>query len=241
MGASTDERTLVSAGADSVMTFWQDCTEEVNIENEKRREQAVLRFVVSLFTSIDFSSHYFREQDFANYLTMHDYRNAILLALTMDHPGRLLSLFQIVHGYSSTQEGQTPHTFVGHAAADEVLKALPIETLARLLTHIKSWNASARTSGIAQHILHALLKLRSIEDIASAWDKPLDKEIFTKPSDSNDVIASIMPYTERHLARVEKLVQESWIIDLILNEMDGGLFEISDDDGYEAAEIMDTS
>lgn len=42
---STDERTIVSAAADSVATFWEDCTEEQEQESEAKRAEMVLRFV----------------------------------------------------------------------------------------------------------------------------------------------------------------------------------------------------
>lgn len=35
---------IVSAAADSVVTFWQDCTEEQAQENEAKRSELVLRF-----------------------------------------------------------------------------------------------------------------------------------------------------------------------------------------------------
>lgn len=44
LAVSTDERTIVSAAADSVATFWQDCTEEQERENEAKRSELVLRF-----------------------------------------------------------------------------------------------------------------------------------------------------------------------------------------------------
>lgn len=44
LAVSTDERTIVSAAADSVVTFWQDCTEEEEQENEAKRSELVLRF-----------------------------------------------------------------------------------------------------------------------------------------------------------------------------------------------------
>ena len=48
LAVSTDERTIVSAAADSVATFWEDCTEEQERENETKRTELVLRFVVIL-------------------------------------------------------------------------------------------------------------------------------------------------------------------------------------------------
>ncbi|KAF8508759.1 WD40-repeat-containing domain protein [Gautieria morchelliformis] len=216
LALSTDESTVISAGADSVVTFWQDSTEEIEQENETRRQEVALR-----------------EQDFANYVSLHDYRNAILLALKMDHPGRLLSLFRSVRSSVTRDDELTGESITGHPAVDQVLKTLPLPSLAKLLTHVRSWNALARTSGIAQTVLHALLKLRPAEDIMAAFNGNSREESGDPPQKKNstslrDLIESILPYTERHLMRVEKLVQDSWVVDFVLAEMDGGLFDETD-------------
>lgn len=38
-----DERLVVSGGADSVITFWKDCTEEKVLEKLALKEEAVLK------------------------------------------------------------------------------------------------------------------------------------------------------------------------------------------------------
>jgi len=150
----------------------------------------------------------------------------------MDHPGRLLSLFRAVRASQDTSgEVPTIPSITGHPSVDRVLKTLPIPALATLLVHIRTWNATARTSNIAQTILYTLLKLRSTEDIASALNSPtladgdtltlMRKETVTL----KEFVESVVPYTERHLMRVEKLIQDSWVVDFVLGEMDGGFFD----------------
>lgn len=40
---SADERTIVSGAADSVVTFWEDCTEEQEQEKEAKRAETALK------------------------------------------------------------------------------------------------------------------------------------------------------------------------------------------------------
>jgi len=40
---SSDEKTIVSGAADSVVTFWKDCTEEDEAEKEAKRTEMVLK------------------------------------------------------------------------------------------------------------------------------------------------------------------------------------------------------
>lgn len=44
MAISSDEQTIVSGAADSMVTFWKDCTTEIDSENEIKRTELVLKY-----------------------------------------------------------------------------------------------------------------------------------------------------------------------------------------------------
>ncbi|KAJ3556580.1 hypothetical protein NM688_g1957 [Phlebia brevispora] len=226
LAVSSDERTVVSGAADSVVTFWEDCTEEQAQEKEAQRAEMVLK-----------------EQDFVNYLALNDYRSAILLALAMDQPGRLHTLFK---NLPSSIDVATP-SITGHPAVDEVVRTLGGTDLAKLLRHVRNWNTNARTSEVAQRVLHAIVKLRAGDDIVSAFGEENALSVLslmaeggiTGAKDNKSVAAvrelveALIPYTERHLARMEKLVQESYVVDYLLGEMDDGRFDgLEDEDEF---------
>ncbi|EJD03826.1 WD40 repeat-like protein [Fomitiporia mediterranea MF3/22] len=222
LAVSSDESMIVTGAADSVITLWRDCTKEKQLERQAGLEKTVLQ-----------------EQDFSNYLAMKDYQNAISLALAMDRPGRLLSLFKQVicpdvPDLNSIEVGSV----TGKTSVDMVLKKLPAVELASLLRHVRDWNANAKTSPVAQGILNALFKLRTVDDIADALQANISSTPFKSISGStnstlslNELIQTLIPYTERHLARLDRLVQDSYVLDYVLGEMDGGL--IVEDDGME--------
>lgn len=177
----------------------------------------------------------FREQDFMNYLSLNDYRNAILLALAMDQPGRLYKLFKDLPA-SSPSTGT--YSITGHPSVDEVIRTLGGADLAKLLRRVRDWNSNARTSDVAQRILHAVVKLRAADDIIAAFgEEGVLNVLASLPNDSiatskttgasaiREIVEALIPYTERHLARMEKLVQESYIVDYLLGEMDDGRFD----------------
>ncbi|EEB93619.1 hypothetical protein MPER_07693, partial [Moniliophthora perniciosa FA553] len=187
LAISKDERTILSGAADSIVTFWEDCTEEQEQEQEQKRTDMVQK-----------------EQDFQNYLSLHDYRKAIQLALVMAQPGRLLSLFKQV---ASSEEAD--------------------------------WNANAKTSTIAQNVLYAMFKLRPADDVVKAFVDQAGEEAFVSgamngPTASKgstalkEWIDAFIPHSERHLARLDKLLQDSYMVDYILGEMDGGVFDGDD-------------
>jgi len=45
LAISADERTILSAAADSVVTFWEDCTEEQDQAKEAKRMEEIEKLV----------------------------------------------------------------------------------------------------------------------------------------------------------------------------------------------------
>ncbi|KAJ7161309.1 WD40 repeat-like protein [Mycena crocata] len=221
LAVSHDERTIVSAAADSVVTFWQDCTEEQEEEKETKRADLVLK-----------------EQDFLNYIELNDYRKAIQLAISMGQPGRLLSLFKDIR--ASAAESSGPSTSItGNPSVDEVIRTLGGSDLAKLLRYVRDWNAVAKSSLVAQGVLFAIVKLRSAGDVMQAFGDEVseaalvDGEFAGKGAGGTalkEMVDGLIPYTERHLARMERLVQESYMVDYVLGEMDDGMFDGEYDD-----------
>lgn len=164
----------------------------------------------------------------------------------MSQPGRLLHLFTTVLAQKA------PGTYTGSVEVDEVVRTLSAIDLTRLLGHVRMWNVNARTSAIAQSILHAILRLKSPEDIIKAFDvakamsAPVEDDVAeeedgavpkrkkVQPTTSlRDLLEGLLPYSERHFSRLDRLVQDSYVLDYVVGEMDGGLFggEAMDLDG----------
>ncbi|KAI0053386.1 WD40 repeat-like protein [Auriscalpium vulgare] len=217
LSVSRDSQTIVSGAADSVVTIWEDCTEEQEAEKEAARTEIVLK-----------------EQDFQNYLALNDYQRAISLALSLSHPGRLYKLF---HDLAAAPAPGASIT--GHPAVDEVVRTLAAPDLAQLLRYVRTWNARAGTAGVAQRVLNAIVRLRPSEDVVRAFDGPpgsFNEEGESggkkgRPGEGNvrELVEALIPYTERHLARMERLVQESYVVDYVLGEMDGLLGDEGED------------
>jgi U3 small nucleolar RNA-associated protein 13 len=170
-----------------------------------------------------------REQDFLNYVSLRDYRKAILLALAMQQPGRLLSLFKSVRGGAEMEGVSRSESFTGSPAVDEVIRTLSAEDLITLIKFVRDWNSNAKTSEIAQGVLYAIFKLRPAEDIMEMF-KPQAITVIAGMERSIDatgglkeIVDGLVPYTERHLARMERLIQESYVVDFLLEEMDQGM------------------
>jgi U3 small nucleolar RNA-associated protein 13 len=158
---------------------------------------------------------------------LQDYRRAIEVALSLGHPGRLLQLFKGLKGDSGV---------TGSADVDQVLQELTSADLLRLLRYVRDWNTRASSSAVAQRVLHAIVKRRPAEDIARAFE---DASTGDEGNGLHELVEGLIPYTERHLVRMERLVQESYVIDYVLKEMDDGLVE-DDEEGMDVDPVRHT-
>ncbi|EGC45628.1 U3 small nucleolar RNA-associated protein [Histoplasma capsulatum var. duboisii H88] len=206
---------LISGGVDSVVTFWKDTTSAtlsaaVNASNE-RIEQ---------------------DQQLQNYIHAGAYREAITLALQLNHPARLLSLFTTALNGSQTTScaEREKESLTGNPDIDTVLQSLDKDNLYSLLLRVRDWNTNARTAPIAQRILYALSRSYPPSifiDLAShrravPRDQAGGRNKY-KPQSMKEILDTLVAYTERHYKRIEELVDESYLVEWVLGEMDGGI------------------
>lgn len=199
-------RTLVSGGGDGVITFWKDTTSET----AQVQEAAA-------------SARIEQDQELSNMIRQKDYREAIVLALALDHPARLLSLFQAVMDTDPPEPGSR----TGVLAVDDVLGSLSDEQLLSLLQRVRDWNTSARTYNVAQRILNVIFRKYPATRLAG----------LAKLKGGREVFQALEKYTERHYQRIDELVSESFILDFLLGQM-GGL-DVRDDAGVGAGAEVD--
>lgn len=187
--ANPSNGTLVSGGGDSVVTFWKDTSSQTAAATSAAATQRVEQ-----------------DQELQNYIHKGDFREAITLALALNHPARLLSLLQSVINTSPPEFG----SLSGLKAVDEVLSTLSNEQLLSLLSRVRDWNTNARTSPVAQRVLNVVVKSYSAERLAALG----------KMKGGREVVEALRVYTERHYRRVEELWGESWVVEFLLGEMD---------------------
>ena len=198
LALNENENILVSGGGDSVITFWEDTTA---LEKEKQA-QALEERVEKYLPPDDKSNR--REQELANYVQRKDWRNAIITAMSLDQPYRLLNLFNEVISNSQVEQDSS---ITGLLEVDQVIATLSDPQLSTLLLRVRDWSTNARTSHVAQRILHVVLR-----------KCPPDR--LMQLSDIKEVVEALIPYSDRYLKQVDKLLQESFVVDYILREMD---------------------
>ena len=185
--------TIVSGSGDSTITFWKD----TKAETQAASTAAATQFVE-------------QEQELQNYIHAGSYREAITLALQLNHPSRLLSLFTTV----STQHPERG-SLSGSKAVDEVLATLSDEQLFNLLLRLRDWNTNNRTAPVAQKILYTVVKSYPATRLS---DLKGPKGSVAKSL--KEVLDGLKVYTERHYKRMEELVDDSYLLDYTLQDMD---------------------
>ncbi|PGH15707.1 hypothetical protein AJ79_02301 [Helicocarpus griseus UAMH5409] len=206
---------LISGGADSVITFWKDTTS------------------ASLSAAVNANSERIeQDQQLQNYIHAGAYREAITLALQLNHPGRLLSLFTAAMDASQIKDVEkSQQSLTGNPDIDAVLQSLGKENLYTLLLRVRDWNTNAKTAPVAQRILYALSKSyppSTFIELASHRRAPPAGAAAGgrgkyKPQSMKEILDTLVAYTERHYKRIEELVDESYLVEWVLGEMDGGI------------------
>ncbi|KAI9821604.1 MAG: U3 small nucleolar RNA-associated protein 13 [Thelocarpon impressellum] len=193
----TSQRTLVSGSGDSTITFWADTTA-----------------LTLAATSAASTARVEAEQRLSNLTHAGSYREAIVLALTLAHPGRLLALF------TSLSASSTPDTdsLSGRGEVDAALAALSRDQLLQLMQRLRDWNTNARTAPVAQRILAVLVRAYPAAHLAG-----LGSRRGGGGGEVREVLEALRVYSERHYKRLEELAEESWMVEWVLGEMDEGV------------------
>lgn len=209
---NTTPYALASGSADSTVTMWTDTTSAtytaaVNA-NSERVEQ---------------------DQQLQNYIRAGAYREAITLALQLNHPGRLLSLFTTAINAaddptaSAEDRERAANSLSGNPSIDEVLQSLDPANLRTLLLRLRDWNTNARTSRIAQRILHVLFRSYPASTFVELATQTVRGKNGRAAAGLKDILQALASYTERHYRRVEELTDDSYLVEWVLGEMDGGV------------------
>lgn len=155
---------LVSGSADSTLTFWTDTTSATALAATTIATQRIEQ-----------------DQDLQNAIRAHNYREAIVLALHLNHPKRLLDLFTSVIDNPTPD----PQSLTGKIEVDQILASLSQSQLWNLILRIRDWNANARTHHIAQRLLYAIYRLHEKEKLLGL-NKKMKKKTTTTVQDGNE-------------------------------------------------------
>ncbi|CAK7235359.1 U3 small nucleolar RNA-associated protein 13 [Sporothrix bragantina] len=203
--APKQPRLFVSGGGDATVSFWRDTTASTVAAAAEAAKERVEQ-----------------EQQLANHMRRGAYREALTLALQLNQPGRLLSVLSQVG-----EAGANP-------GVDAALASLTDDQLYLLLLRVRDWNTNGRTATVAQRVLATIVRSYPATRLAGL-SKRRHAKTATEDGESDDlsgvsssirganikdVLDALLAYTERHYRRMAELLDESYLVDYTLQEMD---------------------
>lgn len=176
----SDGAAFATAGADSVVNFWRDCTEEVLEAQRAEHDRKILR-----------------KHELDAHIRNGEYRKALDAAFALGHPRQVLQILDALRENKSGGEGFTEDPLV------EVVASLSEDNLRTLFTYVVDWNTSVKHAATAQAVLNAVFHTYSFARL---------KEVL-RPAALKQALEALIPYTQRHMAHCDTLLQRSRIID----------------------------
>ncbi|ODV78668.1 WD40 repeat-like protein [Suhomyces tanzawaensis NRRL Y-17324] len=142
-----------------------------------------------------------QEQTLANYIQNNDWSNAFLLALTLNHSMRMYNVIK-----SCIEQNEDTESPIGSTLLEETIAQLDDEQLVTLFKKIRDWNINFKFFEISQRLLGVVLERNPPSKLMEI--KGLVK-----------IIDSIVPYNERHFARLDDLIEQSYMLDYTVEGM----------------------
>ncbi|KAL0037148.1 hypothetical protein WJX79_002653 [Trebouxia sp. C0005] len=138
-----------------------------------------------------------KQQRLSNALQDKDYTAAAQLAFELKQPGRLLA---VVNKACEAGPAKAHHILIN------LVGNLSSEELKLCLEYIRDWNTNSRHCSVAQAMLQAILVKHQPQTLL-------------KIPGMQDLVEALASYTQRHFARMDRLVRSSFLLDYTLASM----------------------
>ena len=151
------------------------------------------------------------EQKLSNHLRYKEFEQALDIALEMDKPRQSLKVLTAIVENDLLDGKDALSTLGKH------VKNWDPERIVQILKYCREWNTRARNSRISMLTVKAIMSSKAADELACINGLP-------------EILEGIIPYSERHFERIDKLFASSYLIDFTLVSM--GDMEIGDADEY---------
>lgn len=139
-----------------------------------------------------------QEQSLTNYINNNDWSNAFLLALHLEH---LMRVYNVVKALIAAN--RNPELAVGDETLEATIRSLDDTQMASLMRRVRDWNINFKHFEIAQKVLSVVLDKLNLET-----------------PEVRKVVEALIPYNERHSQRLDDLIEESYMLDYTVQEME---------------------
>lgn len=134
-------------------------------------------------------------QELENALSDADYSKAIQIAFELRRPHRLFELFAELCRRKEAEDH-----------IDRALKGLGNEELRILFNYVREWNTKPKLCYVSQFVLFRVFNIFPPTDLVQI------KGI-------SEFLEGLIPYSQRHFGRIDRLVRSTFLLEYILSEM----------------------
>jgi len=187
---------MISGGSDSKICFWRDATAEKSQERHNAEADTAVKT-----SQIGLLIHEGKIEE------------ALTLALDLGRFGQMRSIITD-HGLAVVQRNLSKTGAEPDDTPEVDLRrwvlSLDQDQLEKVVGLVEQWNTNRKTASIAQMLLHIVLSVVPVARMESI-------------EGMNSVCAAVLSYSNRHMSRVESLLQKTYMIDLVLQTGHQGL------------------
>ncbi|KAM9966277.1 hypothetical protein ACTFIR_006482 [Dictyostelium discoideum] len=138
-----------------------------------------------------------------------DYYSALKLALVLDQPRQTLNIFNSMY-YDDQSIGESViQGCIGRLSPNEVVKCLRF---------IRDWNTNSKFVSISQIVLNSIITSFKPDELSKLSVGEMPK-----------LLESIIPYTDRHFQRIDKMLQKTYLIDFTIQSINPAASTLSMD------------
>lgn len=192
-----DGAAFATAGADSVINLWEDCTAEVLEAERAEHDRKVLQ-----------------RHELDAHLRSGEYRKALDAAFALGHPRQVLHILDTLRGAQESngdnedveeeeEKGGMKKKEKKKGPLEEAVEGLSEDNVRVLFGYLVDWNTNAKHAATAQAVLNVVFRLYDFESLKG----------ILKPETFKKTLEALIPYSQRHMAHCNGLLQRSRIID----------------------------
>ena len=131
------------------------------------------------------------------FLQQKNYKSALILAMQLKQPLKMLHIFKTVNDSSPSDQAQV-NDWIAHLEKND---------LKQLLSYLRDWNTHSKYAMITQQILYTILRSYS-------------KDILFTLNDFGDLLDSLIAYTQRHFDHANEMLKQTQVIGFTLECME---------------------
>ncbi|XP_072988874.1 protein TORMOZ EMBRYO DEFECTIVE [Typha latifolia] len=136
-----------------------------------------------------------RGQELENAISDSDYTRAIQLAFELRRPHRLFDLFSQLCRRGNVGD-----------PIEKAIIGLGKEEICVLLEYVREWNTKPKLCHVAQYVLFRILKI-------------FPPTIIMEIKGVSELLEGLIPYSQRHFSRIDRLVRSTFLLDYTLTRM----------------------